>query len=63
MENQAKNALKEQGTAIASKLDQRFLQIEQKGEGLARATSNLANYDTNAAGRCQYRCDQRQELG
>ncbi len=47
MENQVKNTLKEQGTAIASKLDQRFMQVEQKGEGLARATSNLVSYDTN----------------
>ena len=47
MENQVKNTLEQQGTSIANKLDQRLLQIEQKGEGLARATSNLASYDTN----------------
>ncbi len=47
MENQVKNTLEQQGTSIANKLDQRLLQIEQKGEGLARATSNLVSYDTN----------------
>ena len=47
MENQVKHTLEQQGTSIANKLDQRLMQIEQKGEGLARATSNLASYDTN----------------
>ncbi len=47
METQVMSTIEQQGTAIAAKLDQRLLQIEQKGEGLARTTTNLANYDNN----------------
>ena len=45
MEAQVKATLEQQGQGIAAKLDQRLLQIEQKGEGLSRAVSNMASYD------------------
>ena len=41
MEAQVKATLEQQGQGIAAKLDQRLLQIEQKGEGLSRAVSRL----------------------
>ncbi len=45
METQVKNSLVQQAGAIAGKLDQRIMQIEQKTDGLARATSSYKVYD------------------
>ena len=47
IETQVKGVLEQQGASISAKLDQRLLQIEQKGQGLARNTSFLTSYDTN----------------
>ena len=47
IETQVKGVLEQQGASISAKLDQRLLQIEQKGQGLARTTSFLTSYDTN----------------
>ena len=45
METKIREKLEQQGQGIAAKLDQRLLQIEQKGEGLSHAVNNMAGYD------------------
>ncbi len=45
IEEQVMNSLEHQAGAIAGKLDQRILQIEQKTRGLAMVTSNYKTYD------------------
>ena len=51
METQIREKLEQQGQGIAAKLDQRLLQIEQKGEGLSRAVNNMAGYDNTVCSR------------
>ena len=45
MENQVKNSLGQQATAITNKLDQRLMQVEQKTAGLELTATQLKVYD------------------